>query len=163
MAKPLPDSINENVLCSVMSTILYFDLFKHPLKRDEIIEYTHFQSIVSTELDAALAFLQSNHMLYEKNGFYLPHQQYENIERRIKGNALADASWQQAIKKSILISRFPYVRSVVISGSLSKGYMDAESDIDFLIITEPKRLWLTRSLLAFYKKLFSSILTNCFV
>ncbi len=147
-------SMNEPTLHTVMSTILYFDLFKHPLTRDEILEYSHLQKLEPNELDESLLFLVENNVLFIKDGFYLPHQRFENISRRLNGNQLADNSWNHAVKKSILISKFPYVRSVVISGSLSKGYMDNTSDIDFLIITEPGRLWLTRSLLAFYKKIF---------
>ena len=32
--------------------------------------------------------------------------------------------------------------------------MDAQSDLDFFIITEPKRLWIARTLLVMYKRLF---------
>ncbi len=53
-----------------------------------------------------------------------------------------------------LISRFPFVRAVLASGSLSKGYMDEKSDIDFFIITAPHRLWIARTLLVLYKRLF---------
>lgn len=154
MSNSVTTCINEEILCSVMSTILYFDIFNHPLTREEIGEYAHNCSLNDNELDQAIEFLITNSLLFEKNGYYLPHQKYENIVRRDRGNALAKNSWPQAISKSILISKFPFVRSVVVSGSLSKGYMDEKSDIDFLIITQPGRLWLTRSILAIYKKIF---------
>ena len=41
-----------------------------------------------------------------------------------------------------------------ISGSLSKGYYDDDGDIDFFIITSPKRLWIARTFLILYKKIF---------
>jgi len=59
-----------------------------------------------------------------------------------------------AQKKAKLISKFPFVRGVLASGSLSKGYMDEKSDIDFFIITAPRRLWIARTLLVLYKRLF---------
>ena len=40
------------------------------------------------------------------------------------------------------------------SGSLSKGYMDQDSDLDFFIVTAPKRLWIARTLLVLYKRIF---------
>jgi hypothetical protein len=52
------------------------------------------------------------------------------------------------------IGAFPYIRGVFISGSLSKHCMSADSDIDFFIVTEPGRLWLARTLLVFFKKIF---------
>jgi hypothetical protein len=55
---------------------------------------------------------------------------------------------------SKFISHFPYVRGVLLSGSISKGYMDEKADIDYFIITEPNRLWIARILLALFKKMF---------
>ena len=43
---------------------------------------------------------------------------------------------------------------VCISGSLSKGYMDEKADIDYFVITEPGRLWLSRTLLVAFRKVF---------
>jgi hypothetical protein len=40
------------------------------------------------------------------------------------------------------------------SGSLSKGYMDENSDLDFFVVTAPNRLWIARTLLVMYKRIF---------
>lgn len=66
----------------------------------------------------------------------------------------ADRCLHVAQKVSKLIARFPFVRGVLASGSLSKGYMDEKSDIDFFIITAPRRLWIARTLLVMYKRIF---------
>jgi hypothetical protein len=50
------------------------------------------------------------------------------------------------------IGKFPFVRGVAVSGSLSKRVADKNSDIDFFIITAPNRLWIARSILHFFKK-----------
>ena len=47
---------------------------------------------------------------------------------------------------------FPYVRGVGISGSLSKNFADADSDIDLFIITKKDRIWIARSFMHFFKK-----------
>jgi hypothetical protein len=72
----------------------------------------------------------------------------------MRGNDLAEKLQPVAIRQARLIARFPFVRGVMASGSFSKGYMDQKSDLDFFIITEPKRLWIARTLLVFYKRLF---------
>jgi predicted nucleotidyltransferase len=76
------------------------------------------------------------------------------IERRKKGNVMAIKFSDIARKKAKLISQFPFVRSVMASGSLSKGYADEKSDIDFFIVTIPNRLWIARTLLVLYKRVF---------
>jgi len=58
-----------------------------------------------------------------------------------------------ARKYASIAAKFPFVRAVFISGSLSKHVMKPDSDIDFFIITEPGKLWVCRTLLTVYKKL----------
>lgn len=74
--------------------------------------------------------------------------------RRKEGNSRAKEFLKIAQKKSKFISKFPYVRGVFISGSLSKNYIDEEGDIDYFIITKPNRLWIARTFLVLYKKVF---------
>jgi predicted nucleotidyltransferase len=52
-----------------------------------------------------------------------------------------------------LLIKFPFVRGVGISGSLSKNFADDKSDIDLFIITEKDRLWIARTLMHCFKKL----------
>jgi hypothetical protein len=139
---------------AILSTILYFDIFRHPLTERELQNYLHNIELSKGEIHHTVNFLLRHNLLFEKQGYILANQNFENIERRVNGEMLAAKRWPEAIKKSKLISRFPFVRAVIISGSLSKGFMDEKSDIDFLIITEPGRLWVARTFLALYKKIF---------
>ena len=59
---------------------------------------------------------------------------------------------QTAYAFSRIMSWFPFVRCVCLSGSISKGYMDESGDIDYFIITKPGRLWIARTLLITFKK-----------
>jgi hypothetical protein len=53
---------------------------------------------------------------------------------------------------SHVIKLFPFVRGIFVSGDLSKNMTNRGSDVDFLILTEPGRLWITRTLLILFKK-----------
>lgn len=53
-----------------------------------------------------------------------------------------------------IIRQFPFVRGIGISGELSKGVVSRKGDIDFMVVTSPKRVWVTRTLLIFFKKVF---------
>lgn len=52
------------------------------------------------------------------------------------------------------MSKFPFTRGIAISGSLSKGVMYSDGDIDYFIITAANRLWICRSFLVLFKKIF---------
>jgi hypothetical protein len=146
-------AITSSIYEATIRTLLYFDLFNYPLKKDEILQFLGRPSLKS-ELDGALDILVENKFIFEFNEFFSVQNKRENIVRRVKGNELAGKLLPLAKQKARLIGKFPFVVSVMASGSLSKGYMDEKSDLDFFIITDPGRLWIARMLLVVYKRIF---------
>jgi len=135
----------------VLKTLLYFDAFKYPLTEKEIILFSQFSS---NEIKKELATLVNNKIIFFINHFYAITEKTCRIERREKGNLKAKEILKKATRVSNFISQFPFVEAVFISGSLSKGYFGKDDDIDYFIITSPNRLWLARTLLILYKKIF---------
>jgi hypothetical protein len=138
----------------VLKTLLYYDIFSYPLKSEEIFQFLGTNSITEEDVRTTLDALANDVIVYKFDNLYSLHPNESNIERRVKGNEQAEKYLPIAQKQANLISRFPFVRAVLASGSLSKGYMDEKSDIDFFIITAPHRLWIARTLLVLYKRLF---------
>ena len=137
---------------TLLKPILYFSLFKYPLTEEEIFIFSKAESKEQIKLD--LMELVNDDIIYKIDDFYLTENNETLIKRRLEGNKMAKNIYQKALTVSRLISKFPYVEGVGISGSLSKGYYDDDGDIDFFIITSPKRLWIARTFLILYKKLF---------
>jgi hypothetical protein len=139
---------------AILRTLLYFDIFRYPLDADEIHLYLDVKIADRANVDAALLSLKDSGAIFQFENFFSVNPENELFERRKKGNAFAKKLVNLAGKKARLISRFPFVRGVMASGSLSKGYMDEKSDIDFFIVTVPGRLWIARTLLVLYKRIF---------
>lgn len=139
-------------IVSALKTILYFSLFKYPLTRTEIFQFSDSSS--QQEVDREIKLLLDKGVIYNFDGFYVDVNDPDRVERRLKGNEMARNIMPKAIKVSRKIAKFPYVKSVALSGALSKGYYDHEGDFDFFIITKPNRLWIARTLLVLYKKIF---------
>lgn len=137
----------------VIRTLLYFDIFNYPLTEEEIIQY-HPVLIKEGEIAIALSGLIENKFVFENELFFSVQPDPYMIGRRKRGNKLAADMLPVARKYSKLIFGFPFVQAVMLSGSMSKNYMDKESDIDYFIVTEPGRLWLVRGLLALYRRAF---------
>jgi len=135
-----------------LKTILYFSIFRYPLKIEEIYGYTNHFEINETlkELD----YLIEEKIISKTDDFYVYADDSESVKKRLKGNIQANKAIIKAKEQAKLISKFPYVEAVGVSGSLSKGYYDNESDIDFFLITTPNKLWICRTLLILYKKIF---------
>ncbi|HRH02796.1 MAG TPA: nucleotidyltransferase domain-containing protein [Bacteroidia bacterium] len=139
---------------AILKTLLYFDVFKYPLTFEELLSYTQYIKISSDEAQSEIALLQNKGWVEKSGDFLYLKGKHFVVARRLEGNKLAQKRMTLAKKMSELIVQFPFVKSVCISGSLSKNYMDEDSDIDFFIITEPGRLWLCRGLLVLFKKVF---------
>jgi len=136
----------------ILSAVAYFDLFHYPVSEKEI--YFFLPHSVSPSLfERALEELVSEECLFVFEGFYSLHNNRGLVQRRRQGNLLAGEMLGTARKVAAFLIRFPYVRGVGVSGSLSKHYADEGSDIDLFIITAPNRLWIARTLLHIVKKL----------
>jgi len=138
----------------IVRTLLYYDIFNYPLKSSEVFQFLGVNSVSEPDVLVALNSLVEERVVFRCEDFYGVQFTESITQRRKKGNQSADAFYQLATKKASLIAKFPFVRGVLASGSLSKGYMDEKSDLDFFIITSPGKLWIARTLLVMYKRIF---------
>ena len=141
-----------NITRDILLTLAYFDTFSYPLKRREIYKFLP-NSYSTDDFEEGLQILVSDSLVYHMGEFYSLQYNYQIIQRRIKGNERSKELLKTAYKVSSLISRFPFVRGVAVSGSLSKNYADERSDIDLFIICSSNRLWIARTILHCFKKL----------
>lgn len=135
----------------ILAAVAYFDLFDYPLTQTEIYLFLG-NRYPYKQYHKALHQLVSSGMVYQLEGFYSLQENDYLPERRRKGNFLACRMLQTAERVAAFLYRFPFVRGVAVSGSLSKKYADEHSDIDLFIITEKNRLWLARTILHLMKK-----------
>lgn len=136
----------------ILATLAYFDLFKYPLTSTEIYSFLS-SKCPQQDFDHALARLCTNGTVYRFDELYTLRNNLSLTVRRYEGNKKAAALIRTAGKVSDFLIRFPYVRGIAVSGSLSKNYADENSDIDLFIITAKNRLWIARSLMHAFKKL----------
>ena len=138
----------------VVKCLLYFDTFNYPLTFEEIYCFCGVKIKAENELHTIIKSLLSRDLIKHKDLFYFVNADESIIERRLKGNLLAQKVMPKALRYGRFIAQFPFVETVCISGSLSKNYFDENGDVDFFIVTKPQRLWLCRSILVGFKKIF---------
>ncbi|RKR83536.1 hypothetical protein BDD43_3746 [Mucilaginibacter gracilis] len=145
--------INKNII----ATLAYFDVFNYPLTRGEMFLFMTVKCDQET-FNSALSYLLINDSVYCFDTFFTLKNDPQIAIRRRTGNQKATELIKVAHKVGRLLIKFPYVRGIAISGSLSKNFADDNSDIDLFIITAANRLWIARTLLHMLKKL--SFLVN---
>lgn len=140
-----------NLKDGVTDALRYFHIFRFPLFIHEIQKYLNVPACAE-ELAAVLEDMVTNKELYCYKGLYMLENDRSLADSRLKSAKKATVRMVEARRSGRIIAMFPFVKAVCISGSLSKGYADEESDIDFFIITAANRLWICRTLLHVFKK-----------
>jgi predicted nucleotidyltransferase len=137
---------------NILATLAYFDIFKYPLTGGEIFLFLK-NKYDQADFEHALKYLVASQSVYQFSNFYTLKNDYSLIARRYNGNKKAAEMIKIAATVGDMLIKFPYVRGIAISGSLSKNFADENSDIDLFIITAKNRLWIARSLMHAFKKL----------
>lgn len=139
---------------SVLSIFCYYDVFKHPLTAKEIRAHLPINSVSDQEVSGFLSSSSISPFIRESRDYYFLYDCDESIiESRIEKEKFARKRRKAARFITRIVRIFPYVRSVMISGELSKNQSGRKSDIDYFILTEPGRLWITRACLTMFKKI----------
>ncbi|MFZ4813981.1 MAG: hypothetical protein ACOYL5_05555 [Phototrophicaceae bacterium] len=134
---------------AILRTILYADVFDFPLTLDEIHHFLIAAEPASLErLQQTLAestYLQARLCL--DLPYYALNDHPEVIARRQQRESIARDVVPKAQRYGHLLAALPFVRMVAITGAIAvrnpSGWRD---DFDYLIITVPGRVWLTRAL-----------------
>jgi hypothetical protein len=140
-----------NAKKNVLATLAYFHMFDYPLRKREIFLFLGQEGDFD-DMETVLEKLVAETAIYKLGEFYSLSSDFSLSTRRRKGNAKATRMLQMAGRVAAFISRFPFVRGVAVSGSLSKSFAGDTADIDFFIITSANRLWIARTFLHLFKK-----------
>jgi hypothetical protein len=141
---PEPSSLEE----AIHWTILYADIFDFPLTRDELFTFLVTASGSRPAVDAAIDRALSNDYGLETDGKFVYLQgRAETVMRRLERSRVARSAWRLARFYARLIWALPYVRMVAVTGTLAINNVEPDADIDFLVVTEPGRLWMTRGMI----------------
>jgi hypothetical protein len=137
------DISSENLLLSVFHTLAYADVFDYPLTAHEVYRYLPAANASFEEVNQALA----DETLFSKiEDYYTLWSREEIVETRKRRGEVARRLWPKAARYGRLIASLPFVRMVVVTGSLAMSNAEEGKDIDYLIVTAPNRLWTARAL-----------------
>ncbi len=128
---------------AIFQAVAYADIFDYPLSAQEIYRYLPG---LAANFSKVIEILQRKKTgLGCQDGFYtLPGREALTVVRRQR-EQVAVRLWPQALRYGKMISRLPFVRMVAVTGALAMNNVEPNADIDYLIVTEPGHIWLTRA------------------
>ncbi len=143
---------------SILRTLIFFDLFDHPLTAFEIWKYVQrvdgchdysFSTIFREIHESPLIAEKSE----ECNGFYTLAGRGEVVGVRRERTVYADKKYALAQKSTRVFAWFPFVRMVCVCNTVGLGAAKKGSDIDLFIVARARHLWLVRLLCTGYAHL----------
>lgn len=138
----------------ILKSLSYFDIFKHPLEKEELVNLCT-ENGSDQGVNSVLSKLVDEETCFTIDEYYSLNEDIASLVETRKRNQLEAEKYFKKLPFYVkLIRSFPFVRGVAISGSLSKNIMFDDGDIDYFIITAPGRLWISRTLMIFFKKVF---------
>ena len=132
---------------AIAQAVAYADVFDYPLTADEIQRYSIGVAASRGAIRAALSAPGLVPAVLSRTGRYFTLAGRESaVDTRRSRAATAAEYWRRAVRYGRLIGGLPFVRMVAVTGALAMDNV-ADGDIDYLVITEPGRLWLCRALI----------------
>src|ERR1039457_5573753 len=95
---------------SILKTLLYFDIFDHPLTKNELFELNGTIRS-SEEFDHDLEELLASQIIGHDSGYFFFGDGYEKIRERIEKHDRALKHYKIPHFVSGMISRYPFVRA----------------------------------------------------
>ncbi|MBM4368171.1 MAG: hypothetical protein FJ102_18310 [Deltaproteobacteria bacterium] len=121
----------------------YFDVFRHPLRVDEL---SRLVGLEDAELDSAVG--EASRLGVERDGRWVFRLgRGADREARLRRARAAERLWKRARFAAATLARVPFVRGVLVTGSLSKQSASDDGDVDFLLVVATGRAWTVKSTL----------------
>jgi len=149
----------------IVRALAYFDVFLYPLTKEQVYAYLPRNSLPIQQLENDLKDLVCAGLLKENAGCYFFADRSSAVAAtRQEDERRAATMLKRAFWISLFLKQIPFVRAVFITGSLSKNVAGPSSDVDFMIVTAPNRLWISKMILTGIRRIFffNTIKYSCF-
>lgn len=132
---------------AILRTLLYADVFGFPMTQAEI---HHFLIECSASPDEVDHTLHHSSWLVERvqhtSDYYVLRGRDYLVEQRQAREKASQVLWPMARRYGVFLAHLPYVRMVALTGALAMhNASGSRDDIDYLIVTEPGRVWIARA------------------
>ncbi|MFH1523004.1 MAG: NUDIX domain-containing protein [Patescibacteria group bacterium] len=134
---------------AIVETIAFFDLFDYPMTAWEIWKYCgvrcEFLEVVKTlEKKSHLVASEATKWLDSEDGFCFLKRRNGIIKIRKDRYNYTNKKFKRAIWVTRIFKFIPWIKMIAIGNIIGAHNLKKESDIDLFIITEKRRIWITR-------------------
>ena len=143
---------------AILKTLAYADLFDYPLTAQEIFRLLIIEDKrlkpSRTSLEEDLRELTKTKRIKSFKENFALRSVEKLVNLKIRRLGFANGKRRQAKRVSSVLIKLPFIKLIGLTGSVAFNNAQTKDDIDLLIVTGPKRLWLTRLLVVFILELW---------
>jgi hypothetical protein len=132
---------------AVLKTLVYADIFDYPLKAWEIHKWLIGKSATLQQIEKTVGMLEKKNIIQSKGGIYFIKGRSSITRIRTSRESFSRKNLFWAKGVAFIFKIIPWVKMVGLSGSLAMNNAKYQDDIDFFIVTQRNRIWITRILL----------------
>jgi release factor glutamine methyltransferase len=128
---------------SIVKTIKYADLYDYPLKPGEIYSDLQCDGVSEEEFQSALSELNGVNGPIGRDGDFCFVRGRESLVgvRKIRQRQSSELV-EKYHGNLMYIARLPFVRTVILTGSIAFDNAVENDDLDLMLITSPNRAWI---------------------
>lgn len=138
---------------AILKTLHYADLFDYPLRTEEIFKYSVGHLTVGDVSKALPRMSADDKQISADNGYYYLSGREEIVGLRKRRKVYSRSKIKKAKRIASILKFIPWIKLIGVTGALAMGNSDEASDIDLMIVTAFRRLWLTRGLIVVFLSL----------
>lgn len=134
---------NKELKEAITEVIAFFDKFDFPLTSFEVWRYLK----VKVEYIDVVCLLTDEEIqgIGSMNGFYFKIGRVATVETRMRRYNYSNRKFKKALFFSRLFKYIPWIKMIAVGNIIGPNNMRGTGDIDFFIITEKSRIWMTRA------------------
>lgn len=137
---------------AIIRAVLFFNLFDYPLTAFEVWRYLSLPASLGEVQKILVGGILG---LEERDGFYYLAGREKIVAERAVRYHESHRKYEIARRNIRLLKHLPGVRAIFVVNLIGAHNWRATSDIDFLVISRPGRIWTSRFFSAGLMKIFS--------
>lgn len=123
-------------------TLKYFAKYDYPLTKKELELWSHIPHPLTSPLLTKERGLRGE--VENKNGYFFLKGRSNLINIRRQREKYSLLKWGIAYRYATKLAKISFIQAIFVTGSLAMNNCKKSDDIDFMIVTSPNTLWLTR-------------------
>lgn len=133
------------LLPALLETLVYADLFDYPLKLGEIGRFLiGRRAFELSQIKAGLEELVARNLIDRRDDCFFLRGRQGLTQARAKREPLTAEKLRRLEPLIKIFSRIPFIKLVGLTGAAAMGNSDETDDLDLMIVTTRRRMWLAR-------------------